>query len=177
MSEITFRDAADFLLQGGYLAPSPSGTGFIATDKFYKAYVGSASVARIANKSSVPVVARPVVTNWEEKYTQFIRDAHIPKQAVSASGQRYDINKFSTSGMKAFKKALEGGVDEKVLIASTRLYYKTNSMPLKVGNYIGDGAWRSDYLNLKGSIESGTTLDYINTELNADQSSSRYELG
>ena len=90
----------------------------------------------------------------------------------------YDTNKYSEPAMKVFKKSIESGINYSVLVKSTMLYYKTRKQyPLKIGNYIADGAWRSDYEALLSSAEDGTIVNHIQKEIDDNTEFSRFKLG
>jgi hypothetical protein len=116
--------------------------------------------------------------NWTDQYIKFIVDAEVPARCESSSGS-YDVGKYSEDGMKAFRKAIEkDGVVYGILVKSTMLYYKTHKkFALKIGNYMADGAWRSDYEALKASAENGDVSEHIKKEIDGDKEFSKFKLG
>lgn len=96
--------------------------------------------------------------DWVKAFIGFINEAQVPARLESNRGEVYSVNKYSEDGMKAFRKALEGGIDYKLLVKSTMLYYKSSVRFKKaIGNYMAQGDWRSDYEALKVAALSGTT--------------------
>lgn len=115
--------------------------------------------------------------DWRMCYLRFIQEAQVPVSGEGRDG-RYDLNKYSEPAMKIFKKALESGVKYEVLVKSTMLYYKTRKQyALKIGNYIEQGAWRSDYEALLSSAEDGTIIEHIKKEIDETTEFSRFKLG
>ena len=127
--------------------------------------------------SSGAVQVIDAINDWTQLYLNFIKEAEVPSYGEGRDG-RYDLNKYSEPAMKVFKKAIEGGVQYPVLVKSTMLYYKTRKQyPLKIGNYIADGAWRSDYEALLSSAEDGTIINHIQKEIDDNTEFNRFKLG
>jgi hypothetical protein len=117
------------------------------------------------------------VNDWSQAFLNFIKEAEVPSRCEGKSGG-YDINKYSEDGMKAFKKMIESGVVYAVLVKSTMLYYKTHlTYALKIGNYIADGAWRSDYEALLTSAEEGTITQHIQQQIDETKDFNKFKLG
>ena len=115
--------------------------------------------------------------DWTQRFLDFIKDAEVPARGEGKNGG-YDINKYSEEGMKAFKKAIESSVQYPVLVKSTMLYYKTHSAyALKIGNYMADGAWRSDYEMLLTSAKEGTITEHIQQQLDENTDFNKFRLG
>lgn len=90
--------------------------------------------------------------DWEGRYILFITECKVPNQGESGTGDVYPLNKYSTEGMKAFRKMLEhDGIKYDILVRVTQSYYKigTNRYKKKIGNYITEGLWRMDYEVIK----------------------------
>lgn len=117
--------------------------------------------------------------NWPDKFIQFINEAKIPARLENNKLEAYAANKYSEDGMKAFRKAIESGIDYGTLVRSTMLYYKSSVRFKKaIGNYMKDGDWRTDYENLKNAAEQGTKEleQHLKTETK-DNGYSNYRLG
>ena len=115
--------------------------------------------------------------DWQNLFVKLIMDAKVPKHCEDTRGGIYNTNKYSVPGMKAFKKALEGGVDYDVLVKSTMLYYKSNvKLKKAIGNYFAQGDFLSDYASLQAAHQSGTLTEHIKSETN-DKQQSAWKLG
>lgn len=90
-------------------------------------------------------------------FIEFIQLSKVPVRIQLNNGQMFDANKYSEPAMKEFKRMIEKEhIDVRTLIRSTQLYYASKSdFKKKIGNYILDGDWRSDYTNLKLSMQAG----------------------
>lgn len=94
--------------------------------------------------------------DWVSLYIQFITDSSVPRRILNGRGDPYDANKYSEDGMKAFQKAMKAGAKYELLTKSTMLYYKSGSRFKKsIGNYMSQGDWRTDYMQLLASAEQG----------------------
>ena len=117
--------------------------------------------------------------DWVALYMQFIQQAQIPRRVMNSRGEAYETNKYSEDGMKAFQKAMKAGTDYELLVKSTMLSYKSGSRyKKKIGNYMCEGDWRSDYLALQEKAKEGETevITHIKNELK-DGSYNPYTLG
>ena len=115
--------------------------------------------------------------DWEQLFMKFIQEAKVPQKLEGTRGEVYYANKYSVPGMKAFKKALQGGYVYDILVKSTMLYYKS-SVKLKkaIGNYFAQEDFKSDYQALTEAAASGTLTEHIKSETN-DEQQSAWKLG
>lgn len=176
------KEVVQWMLENNYMV-AVNGK-YRVTAKFNKEMTG-VEKGLIVTKSGPMVLEAglsPAVTNtktedWTSAYIQFISDAQVPSRSESSTGS-YDVNKYSEPGMKAFKKAIESGVIYAILVKSTMLYYKTHKRyAVKIGNYMSDGIWRTDYETLKNSVEDGTVADHIKSQIDDDKEYSKFKLG
>lgn len=170
------QDVLQYLVTNGYVLASKE-KGYVLSKKFQedvrkmkagqKITVNMSVVpksdptpAAVADAlSKVPLELIPVIktmATWEDRFLKFIRDAEVPQRLESSRMESYAVNKYSVEGMKAFRAAIEAGVDYGLLVKSTKLYYKsTVKFKKTIGNYMAQGDWRSDYNNLKEVAETG----------------------
>lgn len=118
-----------------------------------------------------PKAKQQPITNWPSAFVRFIMAAKVPK-TLESNNKVFDANKYSESAMKEFQRMIsKEGIDLEILTKSTMLYYASNKdFKKKIGNYILDGDWRTDYLELINVAELGEKAlkDHINKEINGD---------
>lgn len=163
-----------FLSANGYLIRTKQEY-FIFTNKFYKEFtqhdIGIIPLPGIAITKSemtrVVAVGKPTYDSIREVYMAFIAECNIPRKAISPAGYNYSLNQYSEKGLRAFGKiVMRSDIDMALLVHSTQLYYKSaNAYKLKIGNYIGDGAWETDYRELVERLGNGTVAEHIKEEL------------
>lgn len=123
---------------------------------------------QIMPKPFVKTDKKSIEAEWKSRYLQFIAECKIPRRMQSGSGELYDVNQYSEEGMKAFRKMLEDElVDYSLLVKTTNLYYHSPGYKQKVGNYISQGTWRTDYAALSHAVESEKADEYIKRESHA----------
>lgn len=170
---VNLKEVTDYLFANGYLHNVKGD--FKLTSSFKKAMDALAaghSVASVKQRKTGALTAATIgrqdvmvlnKVDWIEQYKQFILDAAVPKRCQGKYGEPYDTNKYSEPGMKAFKKAMESGIQYEMLVAATALYYKSAvKMKVAIGRYMEEGRWRSDYDALVASAESNTVKEHIN---------------
>lgn len=177
-----------FLSANGYLIRTKQEY-FIFTNKFYKEFtqhdIGVIPLPGIAiSKSETTIVVVPGqsmgANGIANGYMAFIRDCNVPRKITTPDGRSYAANQYSEKGVKAFAKILRriqsGGIDGALLKHTVQLYYKSGTgYKLKIGNYIGDGAWETDYQELVERLGNGTVADHIKEELKEGyEGNSRY---
>lgn len=115
------------------------------------------AVATVAPQPPVPAKFSVYkYEDWVALYMQFIVDAKVPRRLLSGRGEPYSTNKYSEDGMKAFQKALKAGAKYDILVKSVILYYKSGgSFKKAIGNYMAQGDWRTDYMQLLESAQQG----------------------
>ena len=130
----------------------------------------------LSNLAINPVANQTI--DWPKAYLQFIKEAEVPQRGSGATGG-YDLNKYSESAMKVFRRMLEKEkVDYSVLVKSTLLYYKTRTQyQVTIGNYIENGFWRSDYESLLSSAADGSVHEHIQNKIDETQETSRFKMG
>lgn len=177
-----------FLGDSGYVVRTRQDY-FVFTNKFYTEFVGKdvglvPSVRPIIMKSETTSILIPpaklTIATVNEAYLSFIVACNIPRRIVNPKGESYAANQFSKDGAKAFGKLLlrvnSGEIDMELLVHTVQLYYKSSvGYKLKIGNYIGDGAWEMDYQELVARLGKGTINEHIKQEVADDNTgSSRY---
>jgi hypothetical protein len=171
MSE-SLNGAMQFLLADGYVIRSPQ-EHYMFTNKFYKEFthkdIGAVvAIAEVRTETTIIKVPNPeVITN--STYMQFILDAKVPKRLEGSNNEVYEVNQYSEKGAKAFRALLKSGeVSLDLLTKSTLLYYKGPGFKQKIGNYIGDGTWRTAYHAMVDNIGKNTLKEHIKEELHHD---------
>jgi hypothetical protein len=178
MSE-SLQAAMQFLLAEGYALRSPQDH-YMFTNKFYKEFTDKdIGVVAIVTEIKSEKTVIPMITAEGAKnaYMQFIIDAKVPKRCEGSNNEVYDTNQYSDKGAKAFRNILKSGeVNLELLTKSTMLYYKAPGFKLKIGNYIGDGAWKTGYQAMVDSIENKSLKQHITEELQHDTTgTSKYQ--
>lgn len=145
------EDVLQYLKDNLYILPSSDGA--IITNKF-KRDIGARST--ITKNSSIKQPARISSTiDTKERYKKFISDAEIPSKISNGNGGFFWGNRYSVDGEKAFNKVLsDSKIDEKILLAATKWYYKQqNTIKKMVGNFFINGEWESCYDDFVKAIE------------------------
>lgn len=169
MSE-SLQKTMQFLLTEGYVIHSPQ-QHYMFTNKFYLEHTQQdigVVVELTEVKSKTTVVQLVTVAQSKDAYMQFILDANVPKRCEGSNNEVYATNQYSDKGAKAFREILKSGVDLDLLIKATQLYYKSPGYKLKVGNYIGEGTWRTHYQEMVDSIDKKQLKEHIKGELTHD---------
>lgn len=97
-----------------------------------------------------------VTNSLQMLFLDFIVLAKVPRRLEGSRGEMYDTNKYSEAAAKEFDKMMKSGVDIHLLTKATQLYYASGTgFKKKIGNYIIDGDWRSDYKELQAAAEGG----------------------
>lgn len=182
---MTLLECTKFMLDNGYMTTVRGK--YCVTSKFNTEI--KKSDHGLVHVSGIPLV-RDLVHNakdlskieWRNQYIQFIKDSAVPTKCEGSHGEFYDCNKYSEDGMKAFKAIIsKENVDLRVLTAVTKLYYaKPGRFKQKIGTYISEGGWRSDYMTmLTAAEESGIEgiESHIKKELADGKPFSRHEFG
>lgn len=81
----------------------------------------------------------------EEDFKTFITEVAVPAFVTTNSGGRYRCNSYSSSAAKEFVKILQSGISYEILVQAGKRYYKGNSMPKTIGNFILEELWRTPY--------------------------------
>jgi hypothetical protein len=102
---------------------------------------------------------------WDSRYLQFIKDAEVPAKIETSRGEYFVGNGYTEPAMEVFKQAITSGrVEYDILVKSTKLYYRSGAKwKKKVSNYLVDGDWYSDYINLVSAMKHQTEDSYIKT--------------
>lgn len=179
-----------YLSAGGYVVRTQQGY-FVFTNKFYNEFTGqdvglipeARPVIMRSNTTQVLVPPRKLdKATVHAAYLQFIGKCNVPRRIISAKGESYAANQFSERGAKAYgailKRVDSGEIDLDLLVHTVQLYYKSSQgFKLKIGNYIGDGAWETDYKELVERLSKGTINEHIKKETADDNTGrSRYRI-
>lgn len=177
---MTVKEAYEFLRDNQYILAN--GSEYVFSKKFYEELATKAVISVKSSIDMLPTLTTPrrEFINWQLKFIGFIDKAQVPKRIETRTGEAYDCNKYSEPAMKEFRKIIEKeGINEEVLIKSTMLYYKSgSSYKKKIGNYIIDGDWRSDYLALLNAAQQGSKSieEHIKTEIKTNEQHNPWSL-
>lgn len=107
---------------------------------------------------------------------QFILDAEVPEKWTKGRDPYY-LNRFNTKAEKELIKILKSGVQYQVLLAATKLYYKSGGFPKTIANYFLEGVWSGCYEDMIDSLKSGTVQQHIEKGLDKsdEEGFSRYQ--
>lgn len=119
------------------------------------------SAAQAIQKSNIPE------PDMNSPMAKFILDAEIPGKAKTATGY-YWLNKYSKQAEKELIKILSQGYQYDILVASTKLYYKSGGFPKAITNYIVEGYWKGCYEDMKTSLDTGNVEQFIKKSLDND---------
>lgn len=186
------HEVHDYLKREGYIKVVRGQYAF--TQKYFEALaIPKPKVIQSKGTSSPTVVPAPVqalsaslstvlsTLDWPARYIAFIQEAKVPPRLEDGRGGMYYANKYSEEGAKAFRKILEVDKAEyQVLVKSTMLYYKSGTRyKKKIGNYIVDGDWRSDYTDLVEKFSKGEkeVTQHIKDQLDDGQHTQYSALG
>lgn len=118
-------------------------------------------------------------TNWESAYIKYIADAQVPRRSQTTDGNVYDLNKYSVDGMKRFRQMIEKErIDYDLLVKVTKAYYKSpGTYKKKIGNYITEDLWRTDYMVLKQCTTSSEQSEHLKNLQDDPQTFARDRIG
>ena len=176
---MTVKEVFEFLRDGKYIVANKGKYNF--TDKFYQekgtGKVDHSQVLSLADNATpqmIDSVNNSIValkTNVEAQrslFLNFILASKVPRKLETARGDSYDVNKYSEEGFKVFQQMIKDNINMNMLIRSTTLYYASGTgYKKKIGNYLVDGDWRTDYLEMVARAEEGeqSLKDHITEEL------------
>ena len=91
---------------------------------------------------------------------QFILDAEVPEK--SKTREPYYLNRFNTKAEKVLINAMKSGQYQyDILLAATKLYYKSGGFPKTIANYFLEGIWSGCYEDMLSSLKNGTAAEHI----------------
>lgn len=158
---IVLKEVYEFLRDNGYLMASKDGK-YQFTKKWSEDLknLGTNSVAMhreiaLSRERSLELLKTDTEVQ-QRAFLNYILAAKVPRRLEGSRGDTYDVNKYSEEGFKVFQKCIASGIDISLLVKSTALYYASGTgFKKKIGNYLVDGDWRSDYLELLRAAEEG----------------------
>lgn len=170
----SLHEAVEFMVANGYLVRSKNK--YLLMQQKLSRDLSKPEVPAVKSSTAIVVTARKA-QDWVNEYQKFIVESMVPRRCEGRNGEMYYTNQYSEPGMKAFRKAIEGGADYNILTKSTMLYYKSGvKLKQAIGRYMEEGTWRSGYDALLQSAEQGTVEQHIKDELE-DGSNSFTQLG
>ncbi len=160
----TFSQAVDYLLNNGYLA-----------------YInGEITITGKFNREFRPIPVEraeqlfpenPTIVSREAIWKKFIEDAEIPHKVTATDGKLYTIRQYSPAIANKLVQIIRSVPDYKILIESTKLYYRSNAYKLTLSNYIDRRVWSEEYDRYAKAKADGK-LDNI---LSAGSGGNRFE--
>lgn len=151
----------------------------IVTNKFYRAFntppppkETEVSIAKISTVKSLELMSPGLPSSVKSNLSlaepkietspmrKFISDAEVPGKQPTQTGY-YWLNKYGKEAELELIKILSSGYQYDILVASTKLYYKSGGYPKTVSNYLTEGLWKSGYEDLSISLENGNSEQYI----------------
>ncbi len=98
---------------------------------------------------------------------KFIIDCEVPHKIKAADGKSYWANKYSKEAEKELVKIINiQGYKLDILVAATKLYYKSAGFCEAITNYIVRGTWLTHYNEMAKQLNAGTVEKHIQTNLN-----------
>ncbi len=170
--ELEFSEVQTWLMENLYMIRKNGK--FVLTDRFQQAVKSEKpnSNRELAGTSQEMVIRQPVI-DWSMRFMEFIAACQIPAKISDAKGGLYAGNKYNNEAAREWKSMIEsGGISEPVLIMSTMLYYKSNLKYKKaIGNYILQGDWRTDYMELLNAKQRGMIDQHIKSRTDGGEHS------
>jgi hypothetical protein len=145
---ITFSQAVDYLLENDYLAVINGE--IVITNKFLREFK---PIPQDRAEQLFPNA--PAIISREAVWNKFIEDAEIPYRATFTDGKQYTIRQYSASIADKLIRIIKSVPDYKILVASTKLYYKSNNFKLILSNYIDKQVWKDEYERYEKALRSG----------------------
>lgn len=106
--------------------------------------LGTPSVTKVEDSEAPKQLqARPKV-DLKDIWNKFITDAEVPHRVRASDGGIYTVRQFS-KGVAARLVAIINKVDYKILVESTKNYYRTVSYKQLLSNYIEKDLWKYEY--------------------------------
>ena len=91
-------------------------------------------------------VTRPPV-DVRAIWDKFMEDADIPHRVTAHNGGQYTVKQYSRPAAARLAQIVnDKTIDYKILVESTKNYYKTVTFKQTIGNYIEQEVWRYEYL-------------------------------
>lgn len=187
---ISLVEATEFMIANGYILPLGHGKYKLST-KFTQEFKPRSFDDRMVLEAQLALnqglalvctagtVPGKFYFSWENRYKQFIMEAKVPARLENNRGESYQANAYSEKGMKAYRKAIESGIEGELLVKSTMLYYHSKiRFKVAIGRYMEEGIWKTGYDALKEAAAQGEEklIDHINKETTPDEQSS-YRIG
>ena len=118
-------------------------------------YTKSLTVLDPITKSVIPTPGQ------QSQLVAFIMECQIPQKIHSADGSSYWANKYSKEAEKELQKLLNQGYQYDILVAATKLYYKSGDFCEAISNYLVRGTWLTHYLEMEKQLKAGTVEKHI----------------
>lgn len=97
---------------------------------------------------------------------KFIFDCEVPLKAKSADGRSYYVGKYSKDAEKELVKIIfKQEYQPDILMAATKLYYKSTDFPETLTNFIVNGTWLTHYLEMEKQLTAGTADKHIQKQI------------
>lgn len=124
------------------------------------------------HSKSKQVILTPGV---QQPLAEFIMVCGVPQKIKMDNGNSFWANKYSKEADLELRKILAEGYQLDILVAATKLYYKTGSCCKAVSNYILHGDWLTGYMEMEKSLATGTTHEHITETLNNSEGKPTYQ--
>lgn len=98
----------------------------------------------------------------EQLLPEFISLCDVPQKIQMHNGGWFWANKFSKEAELELRRIKAEGYNLQILIAATKLYYKSDACCEAVSNYLIRGTWLTHYLEMEKSLQAGTIQQHIN---------------
>lgn len=97
---------------------------------------------------------------------KFIIDCEVPQKIKNGNGGYYWASKYHKEAEKELVKIIKQGYELSVLVAATKLYYKSAEFCETISNYIRNGTWLTHYNEMAKQLQAGTVQQHIQSNLN-----------
>ncbi len=123
------------------------------------------------HSKSKKVILTPGV---QQPLAEFILACNVPQKIKMDNGNSFWANKYSKEADLELRNIIANGYQLDILIAATKLYYKSGACCEAVSNYIIRGTWLTHYLALEKSLEEGTVESHITKALDNSEGKPTY---
>lgn len=114
-------------------------------------------VIRVSSKSKLPIPK----AGQSFPLVDFIKECGIPRTANKSDGTSYMVCKYSKEAEQEFLKIIAAEYQRDILVAATKLYYKSTNYPETISNYIIRGTWVTHYQDMESNLIKGTAEKHI----------------
>jgi hypothetical protein len=123
------------------------------------------TIVREVKRELLPVHSKSkqviLTPGTEQMLPEFILLCDVPQKIQMHNGGWFWANKFHKDAELELRRIKAEGYDMQILIAATKLYYKSDACCEAVSNYLMRGTWLTHYMQMEKALNTDTIQEHI----------------